>query len=94
MRLGEAVHDLSGLGLVVSGAICAETGTTLGSSLVKHAEQSRHGLEGFFLGGGATDSLEGGTDSGTSRTVHGIGLFGLKQTLFARFVLRHLIISG
>ena len=93
-QLGEAVDDLGGLGLVVSGAIGAETGTALGGSLVQHAEQVGHFLESSFLRGGGTDHLEAGTDRGTDGTVHGVGLFGLTQTLFARFVLRHLLISG
>ena len=93
-QLGEAVDDLGGLGLVVSGAIGAETGTTLSGSLVQHAEQVGHLLEGSFLGSCCANHLEAGTNRGTDGTVHGVGLFGLAQTLFARFVLRHLLFSG
>ena len=63
-------------------------------SLVEHAEELRHFFEGSSFSSGSADNLEASTDSATSGTVHCVGLFGLKQTLFARLVLRHLKISG
>lgn len=93
-ELSQAVNDLSDLGLVVRNTVGAEASAVRTSSLVEHAEQVRHFLKGSVLGCSRANDLEASTDCRTDRTVHSIGLFGLKQTLFARFMLRHLKFSG
>ena len=93
-RLGETVDDLGDLGLVVGSAVSVEAGALGAGGLVEHAEELRHFSEGGVLRGSGTDNLEASADRCTGCTVHGIGLFGLTQTLFARLVLRHLKISG
>lgn len=64
------------------------------SSLIEHAEEVRHFLEGSVLIASRTDGLKTRADSGTDRTVDFGQLLGLTNTLFARLMIWHLYISG
>ncbi len=90
----QSVYDLRNLRLVICRAICIETGTTLRSGLVEHAEEMRHFLECGILIARATDSLKARADSGTDGTVHSGQLLGLTDAFFARLMIWHLYISG
>ena len=74
--------------------ICHQCCTMLCSSLIVHAEEVRHFLEGCVLIACGTNRLETRTDCRTDGTVNFGQLLGLTDTLFARLMIRHLFISG
>lgn len=90
----QSVYDFRNLRLVVCCAVRVETGATLCSGLVEHAEEARHFLECGILVARCTDRLETSADSGTDRTVHEGQLLGLTDAFFARLMIWHLYISG